>query len=230
MKKAAAFILIFLFLFGLCACTDKGEIQSVSVADGSIKETFDVDEEFCYGDALIEVKYSKGKSETIAVTSDMVKNFDTTRTGRYTMTISYGGKEIPVEYEVIFSAFPSREIVTDARLTLSQREYPTGIGRAVSVSAGTLEKINAVTFTLKGSVNICNSSLTTVAVQTHWTVKTFYLNQKTVKFLFYKEGGSTGGDIAVINFAGAQNAEISLSDAEVSDGRNDYYLPDVKGV
>ncbi len=49
----------------------------------------------------IEVTYSDGSKEIIDITTDMVTGFDNTKLGKQVLTISYGGKTINYEIEIV---------------------------------------------------------------------------------------------------------------------------------
>ena len=230
MRKTAVVVVLILAAVFLFGCTKtQSEVTKIYVKDGSIKYTFDIDEDFCYGDGILVVGYADGVREVV-ITSDMIDNFDTVTTGKRTLNISYGGKTTTFDYEVVYSKYPSKKIKTDARLTINQTEYPTGIGRSVSVRTGSLQNINAIYFTVKGNAKLCDS-LSTVDVQSEWEIKKYFVNASCVKIIAYsKEGISGSGEVATINFAGVKNAEIVLSEITVSDGKEDWYLPDTGGV
>ena len=220
--------------FGLAACKNKDAEIAVSavIADGSVKETFDVDEEFCFDTAKLSVTFKDGSVKEIAVDSGMLTEFDTSTTGLKTLTITYGGIVLNAEYEVVYLNYPSREIVTKARLKVNQSAYPTGIGREIVLSQGEEGGFRAVYFTVKGSDYLCDKSLNTLDISTKYnvTVTSYFVDTKTIKIIIMSKKGFADGTVAIINFAGVTNAEIILSEIVVSDGTRDYYLPDVKGV
>ena len=62
------------------------------------------------------------------------------------------------------------------------------------------------------------------------TATSYFVDAKTIKIIIASKNGFADGTVAVINFAGVTNAEVSLTEIVVSDGTKDYYLPDTKGV
>lgn len=236
MKKVVLFIIaiavVTVSCFGLVGCkNNKAEtVVSAVIVEGSVKDTFDVDEDFCYDSAKLNVAFGDGSVKEIAVDSGMVTGFDTSTTGRKTLTITYGGIAVYAEYEVVYLNYPSREIVTTARLNVNQSVYPTGIGREIVLSGGEENGFRAVLFTVKGNVDLCDGSLNTLDISTTFAVTSYFVDAKTIKFIFASKTGFADGSIAVINFAGVTNAEIYLTETVISDGKSDYYLPDTKGV
>lgn len=227
-------VIITVSCFGLAACKNKDAEIAVSavIVDGSVKDTFDVDESFCYDTAKLSVTFKDGSVKEIPVDSSMLTEFDTSTTGLKTLTVTYGGITVNAEYEVVYLNYPSREIATKARLKVNQSAYPTGIGREIVLSQGKDCGFRAVYFTVKGSDYLCDKSLNTLDISTKYnvTVTPYFVDTKTIKFIIVSKTDFDDGNIAVINFAGVTNAEIILSEIVVSDGTKDYYLPDVKGV
>lgn len=238
MKKSVliltAVVIIVISCFGLAACKNRDAEIAVSavIVDGSVKETFDVDEEFCFDTAKLSVTFKDGSVREIAVDDTMLTEFDTSTTGLKTLTITYGGIVLNAEYEVVYLNYPSREIVTKARLNVNQSAYPTGIGREIVLSQGEESGFCAVYFTVKGSDFLCDKSLNTLDISTKYNVTAtpYFVDTKTIKFIIVSKTDFADGNIAVINFAGVTNAEVSLTEIVVSDGTKDYYLPDTKGV
>lgn len=238
MKKLVCFLtavaILVISCFGLAACKDKDADIAVSavIVDGSIKDVFDVDESFCFDTAKLNVTFKDGSVKEIAVDSNMLTGFDTSTTGLKTLTVTYGEITLNAEYEVVYLNYPSREIVTEARLSVNQSAYPTGIGREIVLSAGEESGFRAVYFTVKGNGDLCDKSLNTLDISTKFnvTVTSYFVDTKTLKFIITSKTDFADGSIAVINFAGVTNAEIILTEIVVSDGTRDYYLPDTKGV
>lgn len=237
-KKSVLFItaaaIIIISCFGLAACKKRDAEIAVSavIVDGSVKDTFDVDESFCYDTAKLSVTFKDGSVKEIPVDSSMLTEFDTSTTGLKTLTVAYGGITVNAEYEVVYLNYPSREIVTKARLKVNQSAYPTGIGREIVLSQGKDCGFRAVYFTVKGSGYLCDKSLNTLDISTDFnvTATSYFVDAKTIKIIIASKNGFADGTVAVINFAGVTNAEVSLTEIVVSDGKKDYYLPDAKGV
>ncbi len=238
MKKSVllltAVVITVISCFGLAACKNKDAEIAVSavIADGSVKETFDVDEEFCFDTAKLNVTFKDGSVKEVAVESSMLTGFDTSTTGLKTLTVTYGEIVLNAEYEVVYLNYPSREIVTKARVSVNQSAYPTGIGREIVLSQGEDCGFRAVYFTVKGNGDLCDKSLNTLDISTNLgvTVTSYFVDTKTIKFIIVSKTGFVDGSIAVINFAGVTNAEVSLTEIVVSDGTRDYYLPDTKRI
>lgn len=97
MKKGIlAIILVLLTVFALGSCTT---VTEIALVENGIKTEYSVDEEFPR-EAFISVKYKNGKTETVNIKVSDVDGFDTTISGTRTMTVNYGGKTLPVEYNV----------------------------------------------------------------------------------------------------------------------------------
>lgn len=87
-------------LFVLSACADDKTVEEISVFENSVPTVYEVDQTFP-NDAKITVKYKSGKSENVSVNfAENVSGFDTSLSGKRTMTVSYGGKTLDAEYTV----------------------------------------------------------------------------------------------------------------------------------
>lgn len=238
MRKCAAFISILALVLGLCACVSaEDEITVISIKEGSFASVYDLDEGFGYGSAFLTAARKSGKTTDIPITAEMLSGFDTATTGVRKMHASYAGlTTVEWEYEVVYAKSPSKKILTSARLTAEQNEYPTGISRAVNAKLGSLERIAAATFTLKCAESFADASLRSpeLEVKEGWDYSLHYVNAFSVRVLVYKtqaDGLTADGELLKINIIGAQSSQtVTLTDIVLSDGVNDYELPDTEEV
>ena len=79
------------------AAVPEKSITSIAVTDFDLDYT--VGDEFAGGKVL--AVYSDGTTETVELTAEMVSGFDTAATGKKTVTVTYGGKTVTVEIEVV---------------------------------------------------------------------------------------------------------------------------------
>lgn len=101
MKKWLFVVIFAIFSVAvLSACADDKTVEGISVFENSVPTVYEVDGTFP-NDAKITVKYKSGKTETVAIVfAEHVSGFDTSLSGKRTMTVSYGGKSVDVEYNV----------------------------------------------------------------------------------------------------------------------------------
>lgn len=218
-------------MLAFAACTDNPTVNIVSFSldETTANLTFDVDEQFCYDAATIKAVFSDGTEKAVPVTADMVVGFDSTTTGTKSLTISYKGIERDYVYEVVYKKYPSREIVTAARIELKQVPYATGIGREVLLTEG-LSGVRGISFCIKSDSDLSDSKLNTLDIAGDWEINAQYVGAGEIRLVLYRTEGFSSGSIATINFAGVTNAEIRLTDIVLSDGKTDTYLPDTQGV
>ena len=79
------------------AADPEKSITSIAVTDFDLD--YMVGDEFAGGKVL--AVYSDGTTETVELTAEMVSGFDTAATGKKTVTVTYGGKTVTVEIEVV---------------------------------------------------------------------------------------------------------------------------------
>lgn len=237
MKKIISTFFIILFLVG-CTLLTVGcqpSIDEVYVRANSFNANYAIDSNINYQGAFLVVEYSDDTKEDVAITPDMISNFNTSTTGQKTMTISYQEYKIDVDYLVYNPENASLEILTSSRLSLACGKSLTHAEYTVSYRKGDLSILKAVTFTLKTSSTLGieeDESLLEVGyLPDGWTYDFLIVNATTVKFVVYAyENAGINSDANLINVMvlGKDVASSpTLIDVTVSDGINNYRLPKV---
>lgn len=248
-KRIAALILILVCICaGLVACNGKkGEIVSVTITEGILKKTYDVDEVLPLDSLSVQVTYKNGDVEEVAQNIKVV-GFDTATTGNKKMTITYlDAYSVEYEYDVVYSAMPSQSIETRARIAVSQRAYPTGVSREVTVRKGELETVEALYFTVSSSESLKERRkqpdsdeydvITKYEVEPligGWNYRVSEINDKSFKMVVYRVGGELidrDKSVIAINFF-AMNGSFSMQikDVVITDGSKDLVLPNTSVI
>ena len=247
-KRVLVAIITFILMIAcvpvLCACNDKeGDIVSIKATAGILKSTYDVDEAIDFETLSVEVTYQSGAVKTVDK-DIVVTGFDTATTGRKKMTISYLDKYfVEYEYEVIYKTMPSQSITTTARLLMEQRPYPTGVSREVKVKVGDLSRVEAVYFTvetsesLKGVGTETNATTDKYECETlinGWDYRLTVTGDKTLKVIVYRSGGNIfakdGALVALNFFAMKDSFTAQIKDVTITDGEQEYVLPNTAAV
>ena len=218
-------------LFG---CNDKkGNIVSIKATDGILKSTYDVDEVVDLDSLKVTVVYADGSEEEVS-DDIVITGFDTSTTGSKTMTVTYKGEySFDFPYSVVYSVMPSQQISTSARIVVDQRPYPTAVSRLVGVKIGSLEGIEAVTFTVESADKI-KGKYECEMLRGGWDYRITDFGERSFKIVVFRNGGNTitsDADIFALNFFSVSNSfSIGINNVTVTDGTKDYALPNVSAV
>lgn len=227
MKKIFFFILILVLSVCALACTGERKVVSVDF-EGETKTVYDVDESFDFSVRGV-VAYEDGSTESIRLTQENVVGFSTATTGEKTAKLVYKEVEKEFSYAVEYLAAPTKSILTDARLSLTEISSFNGAARIVGLDVGLLEEVHAVTFTME-CTRAFGTTLEVVSLADGWDCRVKESNA-SAKILFFRRGGApiTGEkEILSISTVGYDDARFSLKDVVLSDGKSDYDLPNVK--
>lgn len=91
------------------------------------KTTYTVGDKLDLTGGVITVKYNNDTSEAVDITSDMVSGFDSTKTGKQTVTVTYAGKT--ATFEVTVEAAPVKQYTvtfTDVTVKSGDKELKSG--------------------------------------------------------------------------------------------------------
>ncbi len=234
MKKTALILVIILsaaFIVCLTACDEYGAVESVAFADERLKTVYEIDETFDLDAVKLDV-ICQNKVRSAVVGADAVTGFDTSTCGRKTLTVECEGFTAEWAYTVEYTKEVNRTVNTSARVNLEQEAYPTGIRRAVGIERGELNKISAVMFTVSAEKNFADKDFSRFEVEPspYFSCRLFYVNAKTVRVLVYAAGTTEGDEICKFNLLGLNDCKVKLSEISVSDGEDDYYLPETEEV
>ncbi len=237
-KKLIILLVIVSLSFALFGClqNDETSIVSISLAETSIKEIYDIDEELNLENIIITAKYKNGKSLQVPCTADMVIGFDSKTSGDKSLYILYKGvKSLVKAYKVVNKGNETVLINTTCRLNVESEELPNAASYAFSLEIGDLSNVSAITFTLKSisdmGVAIDKMNLDITNVLPGWQAESYRVDKYTLKILVYK---TTGLDInqdlsfATLNIIEEEIVTITANSITVSDGESDYYLPNIK--
>lgn len=230
MKKAVlAIILILCAVLALSGCTAVTEIELI---ENGIKTEYSVDDEFPR-DAVLSVKYKNGKTETVNIEVANVDGFDTSLSGTRTMTVNYGGKSLPVEYNV------KGRVNTRARVK-ADADFEEEVVK-VTLSISGLDTLGASLYAIKIKTTYEADKLELIAVNVTadgWICDTVGATG-SVSALFYNTDAenpiSADCAFAEITFrkvAQLNETEIYFSggsagydEIDVSDGEDIWYMP-----
>ncbi len=230
MKKAIlAIILILCAVVALSGCTT---VTEIALVENGVKTEYSVDEEFPR-EARISVKYKNGKTETVNIRASDVEGFDTGISGTRTMTVNYGGKSLPVEYNV------KGRVNTRARV---KADVDVGDGvLKITLSLSGLDTSGAPLYAIKIKTAYSADKLEyvgAVAAADGWTVETV-ATAGSVSALFYNADAENPinadckfAEITFGTLSQADGTEFYFSggsagyeEIDVSDGEGIWYMP-----
>lgn len=221
-------ILIFAILFTLCACVQtQAEVVSGYLKAGSFAYVYDVDEILDLEKAVLVVRFSDGTTEERKIEDSFVDGFDTSTTGQKTLTVTYGEKiSLTWDYEVLYSADPTKEIKTTARASSETTFYEGGCSLEITLNKGNLEGIAAMSFT----ISYADSAVVpTIVIASGWDYGIYSYGAGQWGAVVYAPDGNTEEKL-VFNVVGQGAAEPPhIGTVKVSDGKSDYDLPDAGG-
>lgn len=239
MKRNLIVIIIILALvFCLCACTSEtsSNIKSLQIKANSFNDLYDVDEELDLKAIEIIVLYKNGESLIVPCTQSMVVGFDTTTTGDKSLYVVYNNvKSTPWEYKVVNKGNETRSIVTSSRLKVQSSELPNAASYAFFIKKGDLGKISGIVFTVYCAsglgVRIDKTNIDITNLPSGWEAATERIDGNSLKLLVYKTSGrDIDSDLSLVtlNIIEEKLVPIVVKEITLSDGENDYYLPNIK--
>lgn len=228
MRKACAVVLATIIVFSLCACVGtQTEVVSGYLKAGSFASVYDVDEILDLENSVLVVRFSDGTTEERKILDSYVSGFDTSTTGEKTLTVSYG-KNIVLnwEYEVIYSADPTRQIKTTARVEAENTFFDGGCSTALELKKGDLEGVAALSFTLSYSETGVVPSIVTAS---GWDFRIYSYGEGEWGAVLFAPDGDIEERL-IFNVVGQGASEPPhIGAIKVSDGKSDYNLPDTGG-
>ena len=234
-KKVFVLIIsVLCFICALVGCNDKnGTIVSIKTTDGILKSTYNVDEAIDFDALKVTVVYADGSEREVS--EDItISGFDSSTTGSKTMTVKYKDEySFDFAYNVVYAVMPSQQIITSARISLDQRPYPTAVSRLIGVKVGSLESVEAMSFTVEGSEKI-KGTYECEMLRGGWDYRVSDAGDTSFKIVVFRNGGNTitsASDVFALNFFSVGNTfSVAIKDITVTDGNKDYLLPNVAAV
>ena len=233
----------FIILFTLLCVTlfdIKPNISVVNlvVTKDSLPTLYNVDDDIDLSNATVEVYYSNKSNEIVPITKQMITGFNTSITGsNKTMTITYKEKSVSYSYRVINPADASKEIITTARLNYYLPTSNIGTVYDLEFNIGDLTKVSAISLTLYDSNGLgLSAELDELIVNINkdgWNYEAKYVSSTKIRLLFYFGSGSdllSSDSFARIFITDNTNISSVISDIIVTDGVNDYFLPNAKMI
>ncbi|MDR2267417.1 MAG: hypothetical protein LBE09_07560 [Christensenellaceae bacterium] len=218
-------LIIAIALTTLVACKSKGAIK-LEIAEGSFKQTYDLDEELDLAKAKMRVWYSASSSIEIAINRAMISGFDSHITGESKkMLISYDGATTEVAYNV----FSDIDVDTPFRLSAESTSDDKIIIKTKNVERVS-EGVWATSFTmyLSGVKFISGDSLAGSGFDIQCTYSDDIL--KVVLYSLGEYKVTSSGSLIQLNvekFANTTIHRVSITNIKMSNGISDYQkIPD----
>ncbi len=238
MRQAVVIIIIIILALSFASCTTEhiSNVVSIDIDNNSFKDLYDVDEQLDLTKATVTATYKSGDKVTVPCTSTMIVGFDTATTGEKSMYITYNKVKSSLwEYRVVNKGNETRSITTSSRIKVSSSELPNAASYAFSITAIDLEKISAINFTVTSTseigANIDKSNIEITNLPNGWKAAPERIDAYTLKLLVYKTSGmdiDSDLSFATLNIIEQNIVPITVSGITVSDGVQDYYLPNIK--
>ncbi len=211
----------------LTACANEKNVSSIQIVQGSFKEIYALDENINLSHAKLLVTYTDGSTANVSVTSAMVSGFDTstTTTGR-TLTVTYKGKSANFIYKVQNSV----SVETAFRFNLGVAENEAKNGYEVSIKAQNVgDGIYALRFTLSTSGGIALIE-PTLKLGSEFKMQIYSSSASSMVIVVYSDSGydsvPEGAEIFAVKATKPnEKGTINIQNASVSDGANDFIVP-----
>jgi len=211
----------------LTACAKEKNVSSIQIVQGSFKEIYALDENLNLSHAKLLVTYTDGSTANVSITSAMVSGFDTstTTTGR-TLTVTYKGKSANFIYKVQNSV----SVETAFRFNLGVAENEAKNGYEVSIKAQNVgDGIYALRFTLSTSGGIALIE-PTLKLGSEFKMQIYSSSASSMVIVVYSDSGydsvPEGAEIFAVKATKPnEKGTINIQNASVSDGANDYIVP-----
>lgn len=232
-RLVSAWLAIFFCLALPSGCAPDAPTSAEPISS-SLRSHYEVDEELSLDGAYLIARFGKAELR-VAIDESMVEGFDSSTTGRRTLTISYAGLKMPFEYSVTYreavgNRIAEREITTDARLTLSV-SAPTdadALEYSIGWRGSDPGRILAAYFTLRSETPIANSPSDLRAFLDYEANLRFRLNADgtTLRVLVFDiSSDALPNPIARIRAEKGTNRSVTLQNISLSDGKTTLYLP-----
>jgi len=245
MKKIAAFIiLIALFSVTLTSCglfdpTD--EALAVTISEKTVKNIYDLDDELS-PKATVIVSYKSGKQVETTLKENMCVGFNTHTTGKKTFYAVFENvRSADFSYTVRYKRNEGAEITTEARLS-STVGYNLGtVSYRLSIYLGELECVKGISFAFRSlsensgfGVEPDGMNIGAAFVNLDAPKIESYVISEGCFLIFavtYDDKPITSDDktptvFADVNITKGNSVYFELCNIVVSDGVNDYKLPD----
>ncbi len=212
-KRIAIVLVIILIASTLFSCSDK-TVSEIRISESTpVAESFSPDDPF--PEASLEVIYSDGSRETVAVKDDMIRGFDTSLscTEKKEYTITYGGASIKGSYTV--------DGDVNTRLRLCATTATEDGKKVVTVSVTGTEEEGVVA--LEGEITFFELLVEGIELIPSDGVETVSVRKDgAIAFVSYSSAGviEKKTDLFKIIVVPARDADVSLTIG----GNNGYYI------
>ena len=232
--KLATLVLLVLSLslFMLTACNkgDEGKVvSSIQIIQGSFKESYTLDEKLNLENAKILVSYKDGSTGNVAITSDMISGFDSSKTTTAgVLTVTYKGSSVNFTYAVTNAI----AIETAFRYALSAVESEQG-GYNLTVkgvgASSVVEGVYAMRFTISTTGGIAISEIATPKPE-KFGVSVYSPSVSSAVIVVYSLNGyeSVTDNEAIITLKATKPTDkgtINIQNASISNGMTDFVVP-----
>lgn len=191
------------------------KVSSISIKDG-YQKTYEIDEEF--KGATLQVNNEDGSIEEIAITSDMLEGFDTTKAGKSTLKVQYGHKETSFDvYVPLVNIKDYTESESKVFMVEIEDEVYCDLSQCITQEDNTLNKFERLEGSTASGMN--TSNMGTIAGNRY--VINFYSSyegvfdlQLRVQSASYKGGSDQNlKDVMSIEYEGEITDAIGVAEA-----------------
>lgn len=227
-KAAVTTVLLIAILFSLCACVGtQSEVVSGYLKAGSFAAVYDVDEILDLSNSVICLRFADGDTSERQISSGNVTGFDTSTTGEKTLTITYGNNILLTwDYEVVYSADPTKRIETSARIKEENTFYDSGCSTALELKKGDLKGAAALSFTLKYASDDVTPR---VVIGAGWDYRIYSYGTGEWGVVVFTRDGSVKETLVFNVVTQGADTPPDIKSIKISDGEKDYDLPDAGG-
>lgn len=227
MKKVAFVLILILLALGSSACLGSRTPVSVNFVTAP-PEVFDVDESFPE-DLRGVIGYDDGSTEIFVIKQENIEDFSTTTTGEKRAQLVVDGVKKTFSYVVEYLPQPTKEILTDARLSVLETASLNGSSCVLALDCGQLNKVDAVSFTVE-CTRAFGATLEITPEIEGWDVRIREYTASAKVVAFRRGGEPLAGTEEFLRIAtvGYADAAFSCKDVVVTDGERDYDLPNTK--
>lgn len=227
-KAAVAAVLLAVISFSLCACLGtQSEVVSGYLKAGSFVSVYDVDETLDLSDSVLCLRFSDGTTGERKIEGSYISGFDTSTTGEKSLTVTYGEKIVLIwDYEVVYSADPTKQIKTSARLKAENTFYDAGCSTSLELRKGDLQGAAALSFTLKYS---SSDATPRIVVGADWDYRIYSYGSGEWGVVVFTRDGSVKENLSFNAVTQGAETPPDIKSIIISDGEKDLDLPDAGG-
>lgn len=191
-------------------------VKEISVS--SLKDTYYVNDEFTNG--VLKVLYLDGKSEDVTLTKEMVTGFDTSKTGEFTLIVTYQGLTTTFKYKVVealkLKAIEVKEVSTIYYLNSDFKEgiltlkYDNDTAKEIPLTKEMISDFDTTTLGEKTAKVTYEGLTTTFAYEVVLSEEVLSISVKELKNEYYIGEDFVNGKL-LVTFTDNQTKEVDLT-------------------